>query len=165
MKIILRLCFLAAVAAIGFWLWIVFFPSAESVIKKQITTVARLLTFNSKEGQIAKVANVEDLTGYFSNDIEILVDTPVQARQSVSGREDLRQILLGARMALTGLDVEFKDVTVTVAPGGIEATVNLTAQARVAGDRDSFVQEAKFSLRKIEGKWIIVKIETVRTLT
>ena len=165
MKIIIRLCLLAVIAAVGLWLWTVFFPSAESVIKKQLATVATLLTFNSKEGQLAKIANVEDLAGYFANDVEIIVDTPVQARQSINGREDLRQILLGARMRLTGLEVEFKDMTVTLAPGETEATVSLTARAQVAGDRDSLVQEAKFILRKIEGRWLIVRIETVRTLT
>ena len=165
MKIIIRLCLLAIVAAIGFWLWTVFFPSAESVIKKQIAAVATLLTFNSKEGQLAKIANVEDLTGYFANGVEIIVDTPVQAGHSISGREDLRQILLGARMALTGLEVEFKDLTVTLDPARTGATVSLTASAQVAGDRDHHVQEAKFTLRKIEGRWIIVRIETVRTLT
>lgn len=165
MKIIIRLCLLAIVAAIGFWLWTVFFPSPESAIKKQLAAVARLLTFSPKEGPLAKIANVEDLTGYFSNDIEIVVDTPVQARRSVSGREDLRQILLGARTALTGLEVDFKDVTVTLAPDKTGATVSLTARAQVAGDRDMFVQEAKFILHKIEGKWLIVRVETVRTLT
>lgn len=165
MKIIIRLCLLAIIVAIGFWLWTVFFPSAESVIKKQIAAVATLLTFSSKEGQLAKIANVEDLAGYFAHDVEIIVDTPVQARHSISGREDLRQILLGARMALTGLDVEFKDMTVTLTPGDTEATVSLTAIAQVAGDRDQLVQEAKFTLHKIEGRWIIMRIETVRTLT
>lgn len=165
MKIIIRLCLLAVIAAIGFWLWTVFFPSAESVIKKQLSTVAALLSFNSKEEQLAKIANVEDLAGYFANDVEIIVDTPVQARHSISGREDLRQILLGARMTLTALSVEFMDATVTFAPGGTEATVSLTASAQVGGDRDPLVQEAKFTLRKIEGRWIIVRIETVRTLT
>lgn len=165
MKTIIRLFLLTLLAALGFWLWTVFFPSAESVIKKRLAKVSTLLTFNSKEGQIAKIANVEDLTGCFSRDIEIIVDTPVQSRQTISGNDDLRQILLGARMALTALAVEFKDVTVEVAPTKTEATVSLTARAQVAGDRDQFVQEAKFTLRKIDGKWLIVRIETVRTLT
>ena len=36
MKIFFRLVLLAAVAALGFWLWTVFFPSPEQVALKKI---------------------------------------------------------------------------------------------------------------------------------
>ena len=165
MKIFARFCQFALVAALGFWLWTVFFPSAEQVIQKRLGKVAALLSFDSKEGPVAKIANVEDLARYFSSDIEIIVDTPVQAKQTIRGREELTQLLRGARMMLGGLDVKFVDVTVKLAPSKTDATVSMTGRAIVAGDRDPFIQELKFILRKIDGAWLIVRIETVRTLT
>ncbi len=165
MKIVVRLFFLAALIALGFWLWTVFFPSPETVIRKRLTKVAALLTFDSKEGQIARIANVQQLAGYFSTDIEITVDTPSQSRQTVSGRDELTQKALGVRMVLTGLRVTFLDPNITLSADKLEATVNLTGQATVPGDRDLFVQELKFFFRKIDGEWLIVRVETVRTLT
>jgi hypothetical protein len=45
------------------------------------------------------------------------------------------------------------------------ATVDLTARARVGGEPDSYVQEMKFVLKKTDGHWLIVRVETVKTLS
>jgi len=165
MKLFVRLVLLAALVALGFWLWTVFFPSPETVIRKRLSKVAELASFGSKEGQIARLANVRQLTGFVSPDIEISVDTPDRSQQVISGREELFQRAMGARMALGSLSVEFVDMSVSLGADRTEATVILTGRARVAGDRDPFVQELKFFLRKMGGDWLIVRIETIRTLT
>jgi hypothetical protein len=61
--------------------------------------------------------------------------------------------------------VEFPDVNVTVAPDKQSATADLTVKAQAGGDRDSIWQEMKFTLQKTGGKWLITRVETVRTLT
>lgn len=165
MRILLRLCLVAALLALGWWLWTVFFPSPETVIRKRLDKVATLVSFGSKEGNFARAANVLQLTGYFSTNIEITVDTPAQSRQTLSGRDEITQAALGVRNLLSGLAVEFVDQNITLSPDQSEATVSLTGKARVTGDRDLLVQELKFFLRKINGDWLIVRIETVRTLT
>jgi len=165
MKIFFRLCLLAAVAVLAFWLWTVFFPNPETVIRKRLDKVATLISFNGKEGNIAKIANIQQLTGYFATNIVITVDTPAYSQHTLNGRDELTQAALGVRSMLSGLSVEFLDQTIALSPDKTEATVNLTGKARVPGDRDLLVQEMKFFLRKIEGTWLIVRIETVRTLT
>ena len=165
MKIFIRICLAAAVIALGFWLWTLVFPGPEKIIRKRLTKVAALLSYDSKEGQIARLANVNQLAGFFSSDVTVIVDTPARSRHEISGRDELTQAAMGARMALSGLRVEFLDLNVTLSPDNSEATVALTGEARVSGDRDLFVQELKFVLRKIDGDWLIVRIETVRTLT
>jgi len=165
MKITLRIAALLALAALGYWLWTVFFPSDEAIIRKRLTKVATLMTFDSQEGNIARAMNVNEAAGYFARDVEIIIDTPAQSKFTLSGRDELTQRALGVRMLLKGLAVRFLDLNITLAPDNSEATVNLTGEARVPGDRDLFVQELKFFLRKIEGQWLIIRVETVRTLT
>ena len=165
MKYIFRFCVAIACLALGFWLWTVFFPNPKTVIRQRIDKVAALLTFNAKEGNITKLANVQQLTSYFAANIEITVATPAQSRQTFTGRDEIRQVALAVRGSLTGLTVEFVDQTITLSPDKTEATVSLTGKARVPGDRDLFVQELKFLLRKIDGTWLIIRIETIRTLT
>ena len=139
--------------------------AVDAVIRKRLDKVATLISFNGKEGNIAKIANVQQFTSYFSTNIEITVDTPAQSKQTLSGRDELTQAALGVRSMLSGLNVEFLDQTITLSADKTEATVSLTGKARVPGDRDLLVQELKFYLRKIDGDWLIVRIETVRTLT
>lgn len=164
MKLVIRVCLIAAVAGLAFWLWTIFFPNPEKVIRQRLDKVAKLVSFNSNEGNIARAANVMQLTGYFATNIQIVVDTPAQSQQTLSGRDELTQAALAARNMLKGLDVDFLDQTVTLAPDKLSATVSLTAKARVPGDRDLLVQEMKFFLEKMDGSWLIVRVETVRTL-
>lgn len=164
MKIFLRLCLLVAIAGLAYWLWTIFFPNPEAVIRKRLDKVAKLVSFGSNEGNIARAANVMQLTGYFATNIQIVVDTPAQSQQTLSGRDELTQAALAARNVLKGLDVEFVDQTVTLATDKLSATVSMTGKAHVPGDRDLMVQEMKFHLQKIEGEWLIDRVETVRTL-
>ena len=165
MKLFLRICLLAVVAGLAFWLWTVFFPNPETVIRKRLDKVAKLVSFGSNEGNIVRAANVMQVSGYFATNIEITVDTPSQSRQTLTGRDELTQALMAARSMVKGLDVDFIDQTITLAPDKLSATVSLTGKARVPGDRDLLVQELKFYLQKIDGTWLIVRVETVKTLT
>ena len=57
MKLTVRLVVVAALAALGYWLWVVCFPSPEAILHKRLTKVAELVSFTSKEGQIARVGS------------------------------------------------------------------------------------------------------------
>lgn len=165
MRILLRVLLLAALLAAGYWLWTVFFPSPETVIRKRLNKVAELASFNSGENTIVGGANILQLMSYFTSNIEIVVDTPAQSRQTLTGNDELQTAVLAVRQSVRGLKVEFLDQSIQLAPDKTEATVNLTGRARVPGDRDMFVQELRFFFRKVEGKWLIYRVETVRTLT
>ena len=166
MKIVLRLALLLVLAALGYWLYTVLFPSPETVIRKRLRTVAELASFTGKEGNIARIANVQQLVGYFSTAVEVRVDSPARAEHTFSGKDEIQQALLGIRSALGGLEVKFLDPQVQLNPDKTTATVQTTASAtaHVAGDRDLFVQEMLIGFTKSDGKWLIVRIETVRTL-
>ena len=83
----------------------------------------------------------------------------------MAGREEIQQAALAARASVTALIVTFPDVTVMVNADHESAAADLTLQAQVPGQPDMFVQEVKITLRKINGQWLIVKAETVRTLS
>ena len=83
MKIVIRLVLLAAFIAIGFWLWSVPWPLLprsslpEKVICcNRLNKAARLASFTAAEGNIARVANIEALGTYFTDEIEIKIDVP-----------------------------------------------------------------------------------------
>jgi len=59
----------------------------------------------------------------------------------------------------------FQDALVTIDPDGQSAKVNLTGKAVVPGERDISAQEFNFKLKKVNGKWLIYHVETVRTLS
>ena len=48
MKIVFRFFLLAALAALGVWLWFVLFPSPEKIIRARLTKLARTASFSSR---------------------------------------------------------------------------------------------------------------------
>jgi hypothetical protein len=165
MKTLVRLIAIIALVGLGYWLWTVFFPNDKAIILKRVNRLATLLSFDSREGNIARVANVEEAANLFSQEVEIVIDTPGRVQETLDSRQELRQRAFAVRTMLSGMEVKFLDLSATLSYDHDSATVHLTGEVRVSGEGELFVQEFKFHLRKIEGKWLIVRVETVRTLT
>jgi hypothetical protein len=166
MKKLVKLLILAVVlAGVGWWVWTTFFPSPETAIRKELNQLARAASFSPSETPLAKLANAQKLGSFFTTDVTVTVDVPGRSQQTLSGREELVQSALAARSVANGMNVEFFDIIVMLGPDQQTAMANLTARARVPGEKDFNVQELKFSLKKVGGDWLIYKVETVKTLS
>jgi len=165
MKIILRLFLFAALIALGVWLWFVFFPGPEKIIRSQLTKLARTVSFSTTKGNLAKLAGAQNVAGFFSTNVEINLNLPGYAPQNFSGREEITQAAVGACSVLSSLSVKFPDINVTVAPDKNSAIADATVEANLSGQTDLVVEELKFTFEKSDGKWLIKKIETVRVLS
>lgn len=160
-----QIILLGILVLLGIWLWRTLFPNPARVIRKRMLELAQAASFSGKEGLIAKAFNAQQFGSFFDNDVEAIVDVPGRSQQTFSGRAELVQAALGVRTVVGSVAIEFLDINVTVSPDKQSAEVNLTGKARVAGERDFFVQELKFTLKKIGREWLIKKVETVKTLS
>jgi hypothetical protein len=160
---VIRIILLAALIAVGFWAWHVFFPNQERIIRKRLGELARTASFSSKEGLVAKAWNASLLAEFFTPDVQITVSIPGN-QHTVSGRDELMQAAVTARSMVSSLTVEFPDIKVTVAPDKSSAVVYLTAKGKVPGERDFFLQELRLQLTKVKRDWFINRVETVKTL-
>lgn len=160
-----QIALLVILALLGIWLWRALFPNPAHVIRKRMNQLAQAASFTGKEGLLAKAFNAEQFGGFFDNDVEVLVDVPGQAERSFNGRAELVQAAIGVRSLVSSLSIEFLDINVNVSADKQSAEVNLTGKARVPGERDFFVQELKFTLKKIGREWLIKKVETIKTLS
>ena len=159
-----RVIVVGALVALGVWGWRVFFPSPESVIRKRLGELAKVASFSSNEGLIAKAYNASLLGEFFTPEVQITVEVP-GTQHTISGRDELLQAAAGARSAVGGLIVEFPDINVVVAPDKNSAVVNLTARGKVPGQRESYMQELKMRMIKIKRDWLINQVQTVKTLS
>lgn len=165
MKLVIRLVLLAALIALGVWLWTIFFPSPEKVIRKRLAEVARLASFTPNEGLIPRAANLQKLASYFDSEVTLTVDWRRGTQQIVADREEMTQLALAIRSNLRSLKVQLLDLNVMVSADKQSAVVELTARASAPGEPDFLIQEMKFTLKKVDNEWLISRIETVRTLT
>lgn len=165
MKIISRILASLALLALALWLWSVLFPGPEKIIRKRLAAVAEAASFGANEGPLSTAGNAAKLASYFSLDAQVTLDTPGQGQYSLNGRDEIQQAALGARSAIGSLAVQFVDVNMTFAEDKESATVDLTARGKVRGESNYYVQEMKFILKKIDRQWLIVRAETVKTLS
>ena len=164
MKWVWRSLGLLAGLALGLWLWSVFFPSPEKVIRKELLAIARCASTRANEGLLARASKSSELVGYFSADASVILDAPGLGSQTLNGLEEITQAAKGLH-AGGALKVEFLDASVKLSADKESATVDLTAMAKTPGDQDFFVQEMKFVFKKIDGKWLIFSVETVKPIS
>ena len=165
MKNIFRLVLLAAVVALGVWLWLVLFPSPEKMIRKKLVQLAQDVSFSSNDGNLSRLMGAQSVAGFFSTNIEVNIDVPGRVQHDFMGRDEITQAALASRSAVSGLNVKFPDVSVTLAPDKQSATAEVTLVATVSGEGDAIVQELKFTFQKMDGQWLITRVETIRTLS
>lgn len=165
MRLAVRLTLLLLAGALGLWLWSAFFPSPEKAIRQQLERTARAASFKANEGPMDRLGNIGEFGKCFSPDAEVKFESPGGGSQSLSGRNDLMRAAGVARGLASALQVDFLDASLAVAPDRQTATVDLTVRAIIPGDRDFFVQEMKLYLKKIGRAWLIIRAETVKTLS
>jgi hypothetical protein len=160
-----RLLLAAMASALGAWAWVALHPGPEQVIRRQLAEVARAASFGRGQGYLARLSAAQRLADLCSTNVEFDIDAPGVQEHRLAGRGEIQQALLAARASIEGLSVSFSDVTVIIGAERQSAVADLTLEARIVGQQDLVVQEMKFTLRKMAGHWLIVKVETVRTLS
>lgn len=161
----LRLAGLAALIGLGIWGWLFFFPGPEKVIRSRLHNLARTVSFEPKEGTLARGYSAQKAAGFFTLDAEIIVEARGIATLQFSGRDEILQRALAGTRVLRGLKVEFLDINVTVEPDRQTAKANLTGKWTLAGENEFNVLEFNFLLRKVDGTWLIYRVESVKTLS
>jgi ketosteroid isomerase-like protein len=165
MKNFMRLVLLAAIIAAGAWLWTVFHPGPQQMIRKRLAAVASDASFDSAQSAIVSANNVEALANSFATNAEVNLEVPERIQQTFSSRDEIKQAYLVAHAVVSGLKVEFLDVNVAVGGDKMSATADATLKAQVLGEKDFIALEWKITLEKIDGDWLITRIETLRTLS
>jgi len=165
MKWFWRLFALVVLLAGGIWLWVVFHPSPEKVIRGQLRQLANQVSFTSNESDLTRLGKLAGIPRFFTEEVEMkLAFRDVSERRNIT-HEQIQTGLAGVRtMAPGGLKIEFLDVMITLAPGREFATAELTMRANAPGETSLDVQEMKLALRRQNEKWLIYRVETVRTL-
>jgi hypothetical protein len=159
-----RLILALAAAALAVWLWQVLFPSPEKVIAGQFEKLARDASVQPGEGSLPRLLDAQKAGSFFSASVDININLPGHQRHEVMSRDDIVQALTAVHMS-GGMTVKFPDINVTVGEDRETAQADVTVVAQTADEPNLMVQEMKFTLQKIDGKWLITRVQTVRTLS
>lgn len=165
MKWLGRLFLVAAVAALGWWLWQTLFPGDEAQIRKLLARTARAASFSSRDGALRRMGSIAEFGNCFTPDVQVYFDMPRQGRFALEGREQMIGLAARSRDSVVAVSVTLVDVSVQLEPDHLSATAGLTARADISGEVDFSVQELKVFFRKVNGQWLIYRVESVKTLS
>jgi len=152
----------AAVVILGFLAWRWLFPPDEVVIRKVVKTALAAASWEQGAGNLGRLAAANRLMGLCTPEIEILLETRGARSSRIQGRDDLRQAVLAMRGQVAWLEVTVDDVEVALSDTGEGATVLLAATVRGEGASEPILQDYKLAMRKIDGEWLIDRVEPVR---
>jgi ketosteroid isomerase-like protein len=161
-----RIILVVALIGLGVWGWRMLFPSPQSVIRSRLLQLAQTASFDRKDGALRRAYKAERITDFFTPDVVISVDIRGYEETSLSGRDQVQAAInyaLGPR-GLGGLKAELRDISVTLGADKQTAVANLTGKFTAEGQSYFIVKELNVSLKKVGGKWLIYRAETVRTL-
>lgn len=150
--------------AAGAWGWKTLFPGPETIIRKRLLEVARTASVEGSEGNFVRLAKAQKLAGFFTQDVEVMLEIPGYHSAGINGRAELQQAVLMARSRSSTLKFKLVDVNVAVAPDGTSAVAHFTGEATITGETGIQAEEMKANLVKQDGEWLIKRVETVPTL-
>lgn len=149
---------------IALLIWRIFFPNHERLIRKRLTELAQFCSFPPSQPPLTALKDTQRAVSFFTSDAEIIINVPNYPVEKISGREELRQKALAAHGFVAGVEVEFLDMAIKIAPDKRSATAILTAKARLGSEKDFSLQELKFTMKRDGRDWLISRVETLRTM-
>ena len=167
MKTAIRFALLVAAVLLGLWLWSVFFPAPEKLVFRKMSRLAASATFKADDSNLTRVGKANALVSLFAPEAQIIiaVSGSGQSGRTFSGRDEIREAALAGFTSLPAINVEFLDVSVRLGADRQTADVSCTAKVNAGDRKDYGVQEMHFQWKKVDGDWLIVRAETVKTLS
>ncbi len=163
MKLALRLVLLSIAIGLCVWLWIYLHPTPQEAVRRQLVALAKSATLEKKEGNIAAALRANEFSEFFAQEVALNMEPRAWFPDSIE-RSEIAKVILGIRTNYRSLDVKIIDPVITVGADQKSAIVELTINVAGDGDRHLLVQEMKFTMKEVDGKWLILRVETVRTL-
>ena len=127
-----------------------------------LAEAAQTAQVKPNDNPLFKLAGGNKLVGFFSADAVLKLDVPGADFRTIRGRDDLLQAIAAARAGLQEARIQLHEVHVAVDPDKQSANAQLVASAYVNGSTDPMVQELKMRFGKIDRRWRILEVETMR---
>jgi len=164
LKRISNIAAIVALLLVGVWIYRILFPGDEKLIRQLLAEAAQTAAVKPNENPLFKIAGANKLVGFFSADAVLKLEVAGVDRRTLDTPDDLRQAVTAARASLQEAKFQLREVQVGMGSDTQSATAQLVAIAYLNGSGDPLVQELKIQLKKIDHRWKISRVETVKTL-
>jgi hypothetical protein len=149
-------------AALGLvWLGRKWWPNDESAIRTQVTRLMQAASVRPSDSGLARLAYADRLAGFFTTNVAMHIEGFGSDFANLSGRTDLVQAAMAARMQLHQAEFTVADLDIKVPEDHHTAIAYATVAGQINSNTNGFVQALKMTLQKSGGRWLIAKVDTV----
>ena len=136
-------------------------PSDERRIQRLLANLATEASRPAQGKALANLAAANRLADYFAPEFQINVTASGVPDLAINDRGELVQAIVAARARQGSVKVALLDPrTIELRVG--TAVVEATAKAQNTGEPEPLIAMLRFTLAKLEGRWRIQRIESVR---
>lgn len=155
----------AAVILLIFAGWFLF-PSDINIIKKQINTIAKELSFQEDEHPLVTVGKIKSATKFFASRVTATVNYEDQSNTKEFSISDITQHLLAFSKQAAPISIKVKDLKINVSPDKTSATANFSAivEYKKGGEKNYDAQELNTEWVKRDSKWLLEKVNNVQVI-
>jgi len=150
---------LALTGAVALWVWM---PSDERRIQKLLARLTSEINEPAQGSALANLAAANRFADLFAPGFQVRVNVPGAPDLNLSARSELIQAYVDAKNQRRSIQAELLDPR-TIQLAAEEAVVEATARAQVSGESELFVAELRFTLVKVDRRWRIRDVESIRT--
>lgn len=139
----------AMIAGVGYRYW----PSDERSIRRHLSNLAEALSFPLAEGTEERLTRIAVLREYFDPNVRIRLDD-----LELTSRDEIIEVLSRFQPPPGGVNVEFVNISVTLAADEESAAVTLRAKLSSTDEKGvSTLDErvADVTMRKSDDDWVI----------
>ena len=158
-----KLFFILIATILAIVLFFFLFPNREKEVKKQLNRLSAAASVQQDEPSLTSLKKAARIGKLFADTCTLSVQRP--AINSSFSRKEIMDRISMAKRVFTKLEVSFYDITVQF-PSDSEAEALLTM--RLLGERGgqdfADVQEVRFTLEKVDRKWLINGVERIEVL-
>jgi hypothetical protein len=129
-----------------------------------LSGLAAAVSINPDDSTLVRLAKSEKLRDFFSQDVEIHFESDGWETQHITGRADLVSMAAAARTQFRKARIQLLDVHVKFGTDPDSATAYMTLLGDLDSEKNVISQELKMALKKIDGDWMITRVETIKTL-
>jgi hypothetical protein len=137
-------------------------PSDEQRVRRLLADLAKEASTPARGKTFAHLAAANRVADFFAPEFQINITASGVPDLAISDRGELVQTVLAAKARQESVSVEFLDPRM-IELAARAAVVEATAKAQVASEREPFVAMLRFALVKLDGRWRVQKIESLRT--
>jgi hypothetical protein len=160
-KVVFGLCGAVLLGWIGFKL----LPNEEKAIRNMIERVVQTASIPANEGNLTRIKRANQLADFFSSDVTVNLDGMGYQVPPIHSRSDLLEAALMARSQLRQAAFQMAALHVAFPPGKKKsATAYVLVTGQINHEPDSFFQELRMDLQKIEHRWMIAGVSVVQGL-